>query len=118
MANNLKDTIFDLEISLMTPSIRKSAESLDKLLSDDFIEFGSSGRVYSKKDQLKMLPKEEEIQFKIEDFTTRELSRGVVLATYTSISEGKTVRRSSIWTCVEEQWEMSFHQGTPCNPDD
>jgi hypothetical protein len=37
-----------LEERLLRPDVRSSAEQLDKLLADEFIEFGSSGRVFNK----------------------------------------------------------------------
>jgi hypothetical protein len=44
----IEDEIRALEQSLLTPTVRSSAEELDRVLSDDFLEFGSSGRAYTK----------------------------------------------------------------------
>src|SRR5262245_55330569 len=46
----LEDEIRELEAQLVTPAVRASADALDRLVSDQFFEFGSSGRVYTKPD--------------------------------------------------------------------
>jgi len=38
--------VADLEQSLLRPKIRRSPAAVTALLADDFVEFGSSGRVY------------------------------------------------------------------------
>ena len=85
MENDLQKTIYDLETTLLKPEIRSSANDLDLLLADDFMEFGSSGEIYDKKAILERLPKDTEIspvQFKVSDFTVKALSENVVLATF------------------------------------
>ncbi len=56
MEEDLQKTIYDLETSLLKPEIRSSIKDLDSLLADDFMEFGSSGKVYDKKNILERLP--------------------------------------------------------------
>ena len=46
-------------MNLIQPSTRQSIESLNWLLTDDFLEFGVSGQIYHKKDILALLPKEQ-----------------------------------------------------------
>ena len=43
-----KDLLRRLEEQLLQPETRSSADQLGKLLADEFIEFGSSGRVFDK----------------------------------------------------------------------
>ncbi len=106
--------IQQLELSLLTPSVRKSREQLNQLIADDFIEFGSSGRIYNKKDVLESLPGEKSKDYAVEDFTTSELSAHLILATYTVTSESRRSLRSSIWQFNGHHWQMLFHQGTNC----
>lgn len=47
---NLEAQLKALEKSHLKPEIRRSSEELDRLLADDFFEFGSSGKVIYKKD--------------------------------------------------------------------
>lgn len=121
MENDLHKTIYDLETTLLKPEIRSSAKDLDLLLADDFMEFGSSGEIYDKKMILERLPKDTEIspvQFIVSDFQIKELSDNVVLATFKTdkISPDKThirALRASIWGKTKENWQMTYHQGTP-----
>ena len=38
--------LWALEEDLLKPEVRKSADRVGRLLADEFIEFGSSGRVF------------------------------------------------------------------------
>jgi RimJ/RimL family protein N-acetyltransferase len=102
--------IQQLELSLLDSSVRKSPEQLNKLIADDFLEFGSSGKIYNKKDCLE--PDEKPRKFEVSDFKVKELSKDVMLATYKTIEDGAVSLRSSIWKQYGDEWQMIFHQGT------
>ena len=108
----MKLTIYELELSLLEPCTRHSQTELKKLIADDFMEFGSSGRIYNKLDLLKTLPSEGIREFIMTDFTIKELSQCVILATYKTIEYGAISLRSSIWKKNRDEWQMIFHQGT------
>ncbi|MDZ8034490.1 DUF4440 domain-containing protein [Nostoc sp. DedSLP04] len=90
------------------------------LLADEFIEFGSSGRVFNKQQIIESLQNESIqplTQRLITEFKTLVLATGVVLVTYRivrHISDKQPVHslRSSIWKLNNERWKMIFHQGT------
>lgn len=105
--------IYDLEHSLLKPEIRQSANELKQLIANDFIEFGSSGCIYNKRDLLEFLPQEKPPQYFITDFDVRELSSTLMLATYKVTINCKGSLRSSIWQYGDSGWQMIFHQGTP-----
>ncbi|MBN1778759.1 MAG: DUF4440 domain-containing protein [Candidatus Buchananbacteria bacterium] len=118
MNQKLKEKIFELETDLLRPETRKSAERLNELLVDNFIEFGSSGKIYDKKNIIERLPSSISPKYKISDFQIRELADDVILATYKTNkqeedSEKNLSLRSSIWKKNQGQWQMEFHQGTP-----
>lgn len=78
----LEKHIFGLEQSLLQPEFRKSSEKIAELLSNDFCEFCSSGKIYIYKkgdifDIKKDLPV---IDWEIKDFSIRILSNDMVLA--------------------------------------
>ncbi|WP_392535854.1 DUF4440 domain-containing protein [Nostoc sp. C117] len=110
----------ELEERLLQPDIRKSAKDVMDLLADEFIEFGSSGRVFDKQQIIKSLenePIEPLTQISITEFKTLVLATGVVLVTYRivkHISGEQPVDslRSSIWKLIDNQWKIIFHQGT------
>ncbi len=105
----LEDEIRELEEQLATPSIRASADVLDRLISDQFVEFGSSGRVFSKQDVIALLLAAPTVTPIVTDLRVLEVTADVALATY------RTERsvRSSVWRREGQAWRVVFHQGTP-----
>ena len=106
----------DLEQSLLRPEVRASATAVDRLIADDFVEFGSSGHAFGKKDVIEALQSEPATERTLADFRVRRLADSVVLLTYRSIrreaSGERQFLRCSIWKNVDGQWRMVFHQGT------
>lgn len=119
LVNEITKTIYELELSLLTPEVRMSVDKLNNLLSDDFIEFGSSGLVYDKKEILERLPtSSEKVEYVLTDFIIQILADDVVFATYKTDriinnTDKITSLRSSIWKKINGNWQMFFHQGTP-----
>jgi hypothetical protein len=95
-----------LEEALLVPEVRKSAAQIAALLADDFVEIGSSGRIYDKDQIIGQLQQEsgEESLRTVSDFAARELADGLILVTY-RIIESRTVR-SSIWKRTNSEWRM------------
>lgn len=108
------EEIYNLELLLLTPSVRQSTDQLRLLIADDFVEYGSSGRIYNKLDLLESLPEEKQECYAVEDFTSSELSKNVILATYKVTIGTRQSLRSSIWRHNGSNWQMIFHQGTNC----
>ncbi|MEH1891823.1 MAG: nuclear transport factor 2 family protein [Nostoc sp.] len=85
-ADYLEESLFcELEERLLQPDIRKSAKDIIHLLADEFIEFGSSGRVFDKQQIINSLqnePIKPLTQRTITEFKTLVLTTGVVLVTY------------------------------------
>lgn len=110
----------ELETSLHKREIRASAEALSRLLAEDFIEFGSSGRVFNRPGIIQALGEEQgDLRVTVENFAIKELAANVVLATYVARRSGEgqssvvtRTLRSSIWKRVDGNWQMLFHQGT------
>ncbi|WP_379144304.1 DUF4440 domain-containing protein [Paenibacillus sp. sgz500992] len=106
--------ICELEEKLLNTEVRTSPDELSRLLADDFFEFGSSGKVWHKRD----LMDEEgagEVRMTLSGFELHPLSGEAVLATYRIMNEetGGETLRSSIWKFRDGRWQMFFHQGTP-----
>ncbi|MEH1770100.1 nuclear transport factor 2 family protein [Nostoc sp.] len=120
-ADYLEESLLrQLEERLLQPDVRKSAKDIMDLLADEFIEIGSSGRVFDKQQIIESLqnePIEPLIQRSITEFKTLVLATGVILVIYRivrHISGEQPVHslRSSIWKLNNDQWKMIFHQGT------
>jgi hypothetical protein len=107
----------DLERALLHPNNRKSSLVAD-LLADEFIEFGSSGRTFNKAEIIASLPMESPTERTINEFTVRLLAPHVALVTYRvyrNVQPTVESLRSSLWEQKHGQWQMVFHQGTPCS---
>ena len=103
---------------MLQPDVRKSVKDVALLLADDFVEFGSSGRVYNKQQIIESLQQEPPTQRSLTEFKVFTLAPGVVLATYRAVQKGASLEqpvyslRSSIWKSIDGRWHMVFHQGT------
>jgi len=103
-----------LEESLLQPDVRKSDE-LVALLDDEFIEFGSSGRVYTKADLVEILQAETPSLQATSHFQVWLLAPQAALLTYVIRRDGTTpvyTLRSSVWQQRDGHWVMVFHQAT------
>ena len=84
-----------LELLLMDPAVRRDRQRVGALLSSDFVEFGSSGRVWTRDTTLDLLATGTFTAPQVEDFAFRLLGRDVVLVTYrTSRTDLAASRRS------------------------
>ncbi|MDR2375500.1 MAG: DUF4440 domain-containing protein [Treponema sp.] len=114
--------IKDLEEKLLLQKIRSSREELEKLISPDFIEYGSSGKIYNYLGTIAHLLANAGGTFKYTfiNFKTRRLSDDFILALYIlEIEKNHKIiitNRSSLWRREEDTehaaWRIVFHQGT------
>lgn len=93
-----------------------SAEEASRLIAEDFVEFGASGKMWTKKEIVAAISQWEPNECVVEDFTVRELSEVVCLVTYRVLGTDKAPLpfslRSSIWRHNGGTWQIIFHQGT------
>lgn len=111
--SSLAEHIRELEEQLLSPEIRTNDAELDRLLADDFFEYGSSGSVCYKKDCVV----EGGIGVRelfLSNFQIHPLAEDAVLATYRIEDRTRLQHtlRSSIWRYRNGRWQMFFHQGT------
>jgi hypothetical protein len=114
---NIEETLRQLEERLLTSAVRHNEQEVSSLLADEFQEYGSSGRVYSKAEIVRALQNESSRQLSLHCFEGRGLAEGVVHVTYRALSEFSGTPpvaslRSSIWVFRDGRWQMLFHQGT------
>jgi hypothetical protein len=121
---NIADHLKQLEESLLDPAVRHNSALVASLLADDFIEFGSSGRVFNKASILEDLKNEPpRLASLLSDFSTREIAPNAILATYKATRRNLNDEiigqswRSSLWTNIDGRWQITFHQGTMIPPD-
>jgi ribonuclease HI len=101
------------EMELLDPDVRANPVRVRDLLHDDFVEFGSTGKVYNKRLLLDMLKGEKAAKVVIREFSVRQLAADTALVTYRTVGEsGQEARRSSVWIRSDGAWKLAFHQGT------
>jgi hypothetical protein len=106
-----------LEMLLMDPGIRRKREQVDALLHEDFVEFGASGRVWTRDAILELLATGDYTAPHVEEFACAALASHLVLVTYRAIHTQDqqlhtATLRSSIWVLESGTWKIRFHQGT------
>lgn len=111
------DFIVGLEKMLLDSSIRNQPAALERLLADDFVEFGTSGRIYDKKITIERLSEESPVVVEASNFEAKQLSPDVVQLTFKTRRKNEdgscsASLRSSLWKLNGQQWQMFFHQGT------
>jgi hypothetical protein len=107
-----------METALLDPAVRRDRGQVAALLAEDFVEFGSSGKVWTRDQILDLLATENYQPPMVEDLQCHLLAEDVALVTYRTVGiDAKTgqsacVLRSSLWTRVTAEWRVRFHQGT------
>jgi len=108
-----------LEAALQSRAVRADSVSLAALLADEFVEFGSSGNVWTRAATLADLPAEQFISRSISEFQAQLLAEDIAFVTYRSQRHAAGAQpasaslRSSLWKRRDGRWQMAFHQGTP-----
>ena len=106
-----------LEEKLWIADFRFDHAWMEKVLANDFFEFGRSGRIHSREACLNNPGQTIDAVIPLPNFQARQLSSDVVQTTYKSIVTYDDVvefgNRSSIWVKTNDGWKLKFHQGTP-----
>ena len=105
------------EEALLNPDVRRDRTQVERLLAEDFVEFGSSGRTWTRDQIFPLLANETYAPMRMENFTCALLDDNVALVTYIAVRanpgpENTSSLRSSIWTNKSGEWRLRFHQGT------
>ena len=93
----------------------------ERMIVDDFREFGASGQYYDRAAVVDVLEKRQKSPqpevFETSGFHCRKLSESIYLLTYMLLQDGKRrTRRATIWKRTVEGWKIVFHQGTIVDP--
>lgn len=115
----LQGALVALELELLEPAVRASAERVAALLDDGFVEFGASGRRFDKPAVLRALPAESgAFRYRAFDIQVQSLAPDLAQVRYRSERRAgdeppRQALRSSLWQRRDGRWRMLFHQGTP-----
>lgn len=106
--------ILKLENSLFKVRYMQDRDYLDRILSDDYLECGKSGRLFGKAeviDELSVLTEDRPI--KIYNFSAKLIGSAWVVH-YITLSGDDKIFRTSIWT---NDGVMKFHQASKLTMD-
>ncbi|MCW2037938.1 MULTISPECIES: nuclear transport factor 2 family protein [Xanthomonas] len=108
----------DLELRLLDPQVRGAAAELETLLDPAFVEFGASGRCYTRAEVIAALTTSAVVaDYVTDDFSCVLLVPQLAQLRYrTRVHADGVVRcalRSSLWRLDGARWRMLFHQATP-----
>ncbi|WP_300345696.1 DUF4440 domain-containing protein [Nesterenkonia sp.] len=107
--------VWEAELRLLDPQVRRNPAAVDELLAPDFHEIGQSGRHWTREHILQALAAESDDDGAA-DLSERQaqvLGAGLVLLTYRVSIGQRSSLRSSLWRIGPAGPAMVFHQGTP-----
>ena len=73
MESSFREQIFQLEQRLLQQEVRKSRDDI-MLLADNFVEFGSSGRIFHKQQIVEELPHAPSVRMILHNFHAKKFS--------------------------------------------
>jgi hypothetical protein len=106
------DELIELEHALRRAETRFDHEFMERVLADEFGEFGRSGRVYARADTLAV--EGETIDAKLRDIEVDLIADDTALVTYVSEvrHEGLDLaNRSSLWVRRDGRWQAALPPG-------
>ncbi|MDQ1593829.1 MAG: ribonuclease, partial [Arthrobacter pascens] len=106
-------TVEALERELLRPDVRSDIGRIGVLLHPEFMEIGSSGRVWTRDAMMMSLEESPGSPMELELIGAERIGADTILLTYRSHSRDGAALRSSVWVLDGGQWRLRFHQGTP-----
>ena len=116
------DILIHQETLLHRYETRQSKSEIQRLLHPDFREIGRSGTEYNIDSIVDMMKQEEPSSDTLhaQNFVCSPIAHDTQLLTYESAiidADGNIrdhAKHSSIWVLTDKNWQIRFHQGTPC----
>jgi hypothetical protein len=108
----LQDHLYSLEERLLHPDREADRKALVPLFAEEYREFCSSGRVFSRQQTIDVLLHSEPRAATIHHFYVESLAENIALATYRATTVLAVSHRSSLWIFRDNRWQLFFHQGT------
>ena len=101
------------ELALLDPSVRSDRSEAARLIDPEFIEVGQGGRLWNFESVLDEFGASSSTpRVEVSEMDARTIALDLVLLTYVSTMDDRSVRRSSLWRRSPEGWRVVFHQGT------
>lgn len=110
--SSIKPELILLEEMLHNESNRKNTVIINKLLTEDFLEIGSKGVIFTKDSIVDSLKDETNTKIEGRNYRIKKIDLFSYLVIYEVLIDQKLSMRSSIWKQFGSEWKMTFHQGT------
>lgn len=111
-AAQLQEHLHALEVRLLHPDREADRKALTSLLTPEFQEFCTSGRIFNLSQLSETLLTTTPRAATMSHFYVTPLGQNSALATYHITTANSTSHHSSIWVQRNGKWQMLFHQGT------
>lgn len=111
------DLLLEYEYDFFSSKFCSDIANLEKRIHLDFVEYGRSGNVHTRKEIIEfLLNMKSDRDIDIIKFSKTELCENVSVLHYISYEKlsDRYTRRTSIWKKEDNDWMLFFHQGTPC----
>ena len=108
------ETLTALECSLWRHETRFDKAYMDQVLAPDFLEYGRSGRVWTR--EASLAAPRQDLDATLTELVVAPVAEDVALVTYVSEvrhAEVERANRASLWRRDGGRWLLRFHQGTP-----
>lgn len=117
MSDDIGEHLRELELRLLQSEFRRNVTEVAALLANDFVEVGSSGRIFDKEAVLRSLDDEPPRPAEMMDFSAHPLTPAAWLLRWRAVRpDGTDSLRSSVWVLRDGKWQTAFHQGTAVPP--
>lgn len=109
----MENIFLEMEKSLFKKSFCSNIENLERILDENFFEYGKSGAIISRNETICFLSESDDRNIAITNFTVDKISDNTWIIHYVSKDENNiSSLRTSIWIYKDNQYKMYFHQGT------
>lgn len=108
-----EECILKLEKSLFEIEFFKDKDYLNRIIDDEYMELGKSGKLYTKEDEIRAFGEmTEDRDITIYNYSCMKLSEDVFLIHYYTKSEDSIFFRTSIWKKIGLTFSIVFHQAS------
>jgi ribonuclease HI len=105
------EVVLRQERALLDPRVRTDLAEVGALVHPDFLEFGRSGRAWTK-DDVALSPVADDSTIS-EVVSLDHVGPGTILLAYRATDARGASLRSSLWVRDGDRWRLRFHQCTP-----
>ena len=109
----MQTEILELEKSLFKYKFMSNINYLNKIIDDNYIEIGKSGKEITKEDVIKdLINLKEDRNIVIYNFKCNKISEDIYLIHHITKKDIDNIFRTSIWKKENDEFKILFHQAS------